>query len=100
MPALRDLTGQHFGSWTVLERSPRAHSKETLWLCRCVCGTERTLQRRHLVGGNTRSCRCQPQYNFEDLTNKTFGRWTVMERAPNGPRHMTYWWCKCACGTQ
>lgn len=34
---------------------------------------------------------------FEDLTGKTFGRWTVLSRAPNrGTR--TAWTCKCECG--
>ena len=34
---------------------------------------------------------------FEDLTGKTFGRWTVLSRAPNrGTR--TAWTCKCQCG--
>ena len=35
---------------------------------------------------------------FEDLTGKKFGRWTVLSRAPNrGTR--TAWTCKCECGT-
>ena len=35
---------------------------------------------------------------FEDLTGQTFGRWTVLSRAPNrGTR--AAWTCKCQCGT-
>lgn len=34
---------------------------------------------------------------IEDLTNKKFGRWTVLERAPN-KNGAVYWKCKCDCG--
>lgn len=34
---------------------------------------------------------------FEDLTGLRFGRWTVMERAPNRGKRV-YWVCRCDCG--
>ena len=37
-----------------------------------------------------------------DLTGKRFGRWFVIERAPdkvNGTRHSVMWSCRCDCGT-
>jgi hypothetical protein len=35
-----------------------------------------------------------------DLTGKTFGRWTVLRRGPNGGGpHRARWECVCACGT-
>lgn len=33
-----------------------------------------------------------------DLTGQRFGRWTVLERAPNRNRTV-YWLCQCDCGT-
>jgi len=39
-----------------------------------------------------------------DLTNQTFGRWTVLKRRePTGRRgndRGAYWWCLCDCGTK
>lgn len=39
---------------------------------------------------------------FEDLTDRTFGRLTVIGRAPDrvlpSGQHKTMWWCKCSCG--
>lgn len=43
---------------------------------------------------------------FEDLTNKKFGEWTVLEldtetmekRKLDGKAHRTLWKCKCSCG--
>lgn len=32
-----------------------------------------------------------------NLTGQTFGRWTVIERAPNKGRHVR-WLCRCECG--
>jgi hypothetical protein len=34
-----------------------------------------------------------------DLTGRTFGRLTVIERGPNVPRGPSRWICKCSCGT-
>lgn len=34
---------------------------------------------------------------FEDLTGKRFGRWTVLERGKTKNR-ITYWKCQCECG--
>src|ERR1043165_6298825 len=31
---------------------------------------------------------------------ETFGRYTVIAAAPNGPRGSRRWLCRCACGTQ
>ena len=36
-------------------------------------------------------------WRFQDLTNKRFDSWLVLER--DGKRHPTRWICKCDCGT-
>jgi hypothetical protein len=35
---------------------------------------------------------------LNDLTNRTFGRLTVLKRAPNNKWGCTRWHCKCSCG--
>lgn len=35
-----------------------------------------------------------------DLTGQKFGRWTVINRAPNNRANNTMWWCACECGTE
>ncbi len=39
---------------------------------------------------------------FKDLTGRTFGRLTVIKRAPDriqpSGQHKTMWWCECNCG--
>jgi len=51
-----DMTGQVFGSWTVVERATDSGSKSALWTCRCVCGTLAPVQRANLVHGRSRQC--------------------------------------------
>src|SRR6185437_8424036 len=47
-----------------------------------------------------------PRYapNKRELAGQTFGRWTVLARAPNRQqprnRYVTYWLCRCECGTE
>lgn len=52
---------KRFGRWTVIgyshaliQKSGRKH----YWLCRCDCGTERSVCTGGLVNGTSRSCRC------------------------------------------
>ena len=46
--------GQKFGSWTMLRLSPYGRA-----VCRCVCGIEREVSRRHLHAGSSKSCGCR-----------------------------------------
>ena len=49
----KDLTGQKFGRWTVLE-----YVGNGKWLCKCDCGTERTVRANRLKSGASKSCGC------------------------------------------
>lgn len=53
-----DITGQTFGRWTVVSRAGSDRHRQSTWLCRCECGSERIVLRRSLVGGVSRSCGC------------------------------------------
>ena len=53
-----DLTGQIFGSWTVLRPVAPGAPK---WVCRCVCGTERWVFNFSLISGQSLSCGCRPR---------------------------------------
>lgn len=96
-PILRSLVGQTFGSWTVLRRNVRRG-----YICRCVCGTERAIQRYPLVHGITKSCGCA-MYSppLGSLNGKQFGSWTVVGEATNLYRGRARGvLCQCACGAE
>lgn len=63
----KDLTGQKFGRWTVLEQSP-SDSKKSHWLCRCECGVVQVCRGDILSGGGSRSCGC-----FNSDSKRTHG---------------------------
>lgn len=53
---LIDLTGRVFSRWTVLHRY-----KDVLpvrWICRCECGTEKSVYGKELRTGGSKSCGC------------------------------------------
>ena len=51
--------GDQYGSWTVLaiDETPRP-SRQRYYLCRCVCGTERSVHRSALGSGISPNCDC------------------------------------------
>lgn len=53
-----DLSGKVFTDLTVIEYAGR-RNRSAMWLCRCVCGTEKVVARNKLVGGGTVSCGCR-----------------------------------------
>jgi hypothetical protein len=58
----KDLTGKRVGLWLVLGFShteKRAKRHFAMWLCRCVCGTERAVLAINLSRGKTTSCGCE-----------------------------------------
>lgn len=64
MTRFEDLAGRTFGRLTVLHRGEVARSglsdqyqDKTFWVCRCTCGTVKTVNRTNLQR-NTRSCGC------------------------------------------
>ena len=59
MGKLKDLTGQRFGRWTVIKRSTKSSvNHATYWLCKCDCGTEKDVDAKKLVSGESKSCGC------------------------------------------
>ena len=94
MQAVRDLTGQRFGKLTALE-----YLGDGVWRCRCDCGAETQKRRKHLVGGQTKSCGCAHRERVrEDLTGRVYGRVTVVRFVDTIKKHPT-WQCICECGT-
>ncbi len=91
MSALKDLMGQKFGKWTVIERHINPDSRKAEWLCECECGNRKVVGGEFLRNGNSTSCGCNKQPN---LAGKKFGEWSVLKYAGKGR-----WTCQCSCGT-
>lgn len=71
-----DITGQKFGYWTVLNKDPDCSKSYSKWICRCECGTIKSVARQSLVTGRSRSCGCHRADNLKGI-NSTHGMSTT-----------------------
>lgn len=90
------MIGQKFGKLLVLLSAERLEKNHKAYLCQCECGNKKIVSGYHLRKGDIQSCGCLVS---EDLTNKKFGRLTVIKRAYIGKDKAQYWECLCDCGT-
>lgn len=109
-----DIIGKRFGKLVVKAyKGLEVRGKKTkshIYLCDCDCGSINVeADRQSLRKGSKTSCGCAHQDAgnavLEDLTGQRFGRWTVIDRAPNrisksGITRSIMWHCRCDCGTE
>lgn len=75
-------------------------SKGKRYICKCECGTERSVSKSSLLSGKSKSCGCV--YNPpKDLTGQRFDKLLVIESIPNyeGTGKSAYR-CLCDCGNE
>lgn len=102
-----DLTGQRFGSLTVIEESVENKKKYLKkWLCKCDCGEERIVYTNQLTANIVTKCKkCAKAIAIEnripDLVGKTYGELTVIRRSTKEEKPKgIFWLCKCSCGNE
>jgi hypothetical protein len=99
---LLDITGQKFGTLTVLKlSSERSNSRQAIWYCQCDCGKIIKVRGTSLRHGEVSSCGDASCRGIEkDMTGLTFGKLTVISKSDfkNSYSNHTYWNCKCDCG--
>lgn len=111
MAKVKDLTGQKFGRWTVIERASSDKDGNARWKCQCECGNIKEIKGRNLRRGESKSCGCLKKeiiintgkHNTKDLTGQQFGRLIVIKKTttPNTTKsHDAFWLCKCECGNE
>jgi len=107
-----DLTGQRFGSLTVISETtpycPKKNYRKRRWLCKCDCGHETIVLHSNLTSDHgTRSCGCKSKSNARKpipltLTGNRYGKLVVT--GPADPQKTVLgclrkqWKCKCDCG--
>ena len=55
---VKDISGQKFGSWTVIRRDEETQARHARWICKCECGVERSVIGSNLKNGDSKSCGC------------------------------------------
>lgn len=71
------VAGETFGRLTAIRKTSNSPSR---WLCRCTCGTEKSVNASHLLQGNTRSCGClkNPAKTHGKTKTREFTSWQGM----------------------
>lgn len=93
---MEDLTGKTFGKWLVIckdENTGQYNSRGSRWICKCECGTIKSVRTKYLIKGTSKSCGCAKKV---DYTGRKFGKLTVVETLYNynGKKRAV---CKCVC---
>ena len=65
---VKDITGNHYGSFTVLERLNTKTTDGYDYRCKCSCGKEKIVKYNNLVRGDTKSCGCKSDY-YNSINN-------------------------------
>jgi len=74
-----DLTGRTFGKLTVLRRDKEADKdsnsyQKPRWMCRCECGTVKSIRSSNLTNGTIQSCGCLTRRTGKDHPGWKGGR--------------------------
>ena len=91
-----DITGHRF-SYLVAIKCVYRRGPGSRWLCRCDCGTERTLEANRLLRGHTRSCGCMHhemqragRTTHGDMYSPEWWSWTAMRARCSNPNRVNY----------
>lgn len=91
----KDLTAQRFGKLTVIKENGFSKSGEIMWLCRCDCGNEKTINGRDLRRGHVVSCRCGIVSRTHGMRNtRIYKEWSGLKFrcSPNADANHKKWY--------
>lgn len=100
---MNTLIGKKIGRWTVLKKDS---SRPRYYICKCDCGTVKSVYRGSLLQGTTKSCGClkvenTKKYNEESAAShigEKYGKLTITDYELHGDKY--YYKCKCDCGNE
>jgi hypothetical protein len=84
---LENLIGKVFGRLTVIDSLGATKKGSRLWLCRCICGTEKAVITASLTTGRVNSCGCSRNGKKVNLFTLDYvkkealklGRWKIID---------------------
>ena len=91
----KDLTGERFGRWTVIERSANLNGR-TMWRCICKCGNIREVSASNLTSGHSKSCGCIREENrhkkaiHNGCGERLYHVWKSMKQRCTNPKCNNY----------
>lgn len=107
MSKIIDLTNLKFGKWNILYKDI-SNKKGNYWICRCECGTIKSVLSKNLREGKSLSCGCikreklkqnRIQPNDINEVGNRYGRLLVVKKSHKNKINSkrVYWSCLCDC---
>lgn len=91
--------GEKINSWTILDY------KENKFLCKCNCGTIKTVNPYNVINNQSKDCGCGRKQTMNDIHSKEddiignkFGRLTPLKIVGKNKFRKTLYECQCDCG--
>ncbi|MCD8230647.1 MAG: transcriptional regulator [Clostridiales bacterium] len=103
MKIREDLSGQRFGSLTVIRPTEKRSHNRIVWECCCDCGETVLVETQYLKDGSTKYCKkCQKERRPKrDITGQRFGMLTALYSTEKRDRSQSViWHCRCDCGNE
>lgn len=99
MASKRNITGENFGEWLVLQQAPPKADGRSCWLCRCSCGVKVIVRERTLVSGTSTKCmscagtQSGLKRNYPRLSNyREHAVWSAIKQRCFNSRDRAYKW--------
>ncbi|MFH5805446.1 HNH endonuclease [Alienimonas sp. DA493] len=94
--------GDRFGYWSIIRQAESRPGEGPRWLCRCDCGTERTVRSVGLGDGTSKGCGCCKHLAGVPAIQPggQYGRLTIVRKAGRDKWRHRAWHCLCECGTE
>lgn len=87
MGKINDLTGKRFGRLTVISFS-HLRKSQSMWLCKCDCGTEKLVQGSYMTSQGVQSCGCLTRELSSErgkiIGKKNISKYVESKRKPKG----------------
>lgn len=107
MPNFVDYTGKKMGRLTFLRHYKKTYGSRTrkTWVCLCDCGREIEYKCEYIsvlkrTGAAFECTTCKEERRWPDLTDKVFGRLTVLKHVTGKKHGQRYVLCRCECGIE
>lgn len=72
--------GERYGYWTTIERdNTKRKTRDQRWICRCRCGTEKSVLAKNLIYGYSISCGCSHKDREKAFVGMKIGKLTIIE---------------------
>jgi len=84
------IPGDQFHKWTIIKESPDRYYRGLSYVCKCECGTIRTVAKQSLTSNKSKSCGCAKNTQNGLSHTPEYTVWNSMIHRCTNPNHSSY----------